>query len=151
MINNQLAPFSTPQSRESVIIILISDPESTMTTVSSLLGLCSFCHGPMARCFLKTDGESVLQSREDLLNAQHKCYICTWIGYSLGSEALKNLPQDLGRRFMFLFDGDGWSEPDGQYERLVLWVIIDRPDGKTVDGLSLALYFYATNNAGTTY
>jgi hypothetical protein len=70
-----------------------ADLALAMASVSSALGLCSFCQDATARAYLSTHKHIVQQSREGFLNAQQKCYICTWIEHGLTSEALDALPQ----------------------------------------------------------
>ena len=120
-----------------------------MAAAVSSLELCSLCRNTADCTFLESDLKYARQSRGDLLEAQHKCYICTWIGYSLTSEQLENLPQMLSLFFEFSFD---WFEQGSQYKHnhIGLRVVIGRPREHDVDGLPLSLFFCAIENTGMT-
>ena len=127
-----------------------SNPTSAMAAAVSSLELCSFCRNTAACAFLESGPKYARQSRGDLLEAQHKCYICTWIGYSLTSEQLENLPQMLGLFFEFSFN---WGGQGAQYKHkhISLWVLIGLPHEHAVDGLPLSLFFCVIQNTGMTY
>ena len=127
-----------------------SNPTSAMAAAVSSLELCSLCRDTAACAFLESGRVYARQSRGDLLEAQHKCYICTWIGYSLTSEQLENLPQMFGLFFEFNFNRGGQG---AQYKHkcISLWVVIGRPFDHSVDGLPLSLNFCAIQNTGMTY
>lgn len=91
------------------------------------------------------------QSRDDFLDAQRECYICAWIGHTLGSATIHKLPKNLSKTFRFLFDGNRFDDPDGDYEYLVLAVNVDTSGGETMDGLPLKLHFFATSDGGKTW
>jgi hypothetical protein len=77
-----------------------------MAAISSPLGVCSLCRDGIAFAFLNAC-ESMLQSREDFLNAQLKCYICTWILQILTLEVLNTLPKSFKILFSFYSDNEG--------------------------------------------
>jgi hypothetical protein len=93
----------------------------------------------------------VQQTREDFLNAQHKCYICTWIVsgptskapwivYGLTSEELDSLPQ----KFDIIFE---FFSSDRQYERISLVI---RLPGYGIDSALRGIQFFADSDTGTT-
>jgi hypothetical protein len=115
-----------------------------MAAVVSPLELCSFCRDGTSQ---ESERKQVWLPREDFLEAQQKCYICTWIGFSLTSEALEDLPQKLGLFFDFEFHIS--IELDAKYKKSGLSVSIRL--GDQYAAIKLYLSFYSINNTGMTY
>lgn len=119
-----------------------------MAAAVSSLELCSFCRNAAARAFPESGYRRARQSRGDLLEAQHKCYICTWIGYSLTSEQLENLPRMLDLSFGFIFERGGPGAKLG-HKHIELSVLVYHFRERVVDPLNLR--FCAIKNTGMTY
>jgi hypothetical protein len=118
----------------------LPNPTSAMAAVVSPLELCSFCRDAVNCSFVELGCKREWQSRRDFLEAQHKCYICTWFGNSLTSEALEHLPGNLN----FSFEID-------LYAHTCLLVSMERLVERVIDGFPLDLYFCSIRNTGMSY